>query len=218
MRKLYFVSLALVAAPLVLMHACGGDDAAAPGGTAGSGGSGTAGSGGSATAGSAGSGTAGKAGSSSGCGGAGTAGMAGTAGAPSDGSAGTGSSTDGGDAKLDVVAIPDVVIGDSLLGSDASNVCTSDAASAGGKSCNEYCDSFMANCNSDPVFADAGGAPYSSPGDCRSKCNGYNQAQLCCYITHVNNATGYDAGTDLRSAHCTHAAGAAGQTVCPLRQ
>jgi hypothetical protein len=214
MRKLHFVSLALVAAPLVLLHACGGDDTAAPGGSAGSG---TAGSGGSATAGSAGSGTAGTAGSSTGGGGAG-GGTAGTAGSSPDGSAGTGGSADGGDAaKLDV-AVADVVIGDSLLGSDASNTCTSDAASAGGKSCNDYCDSFMANCNGDPVFADAGGPPYANAGACRSQCNGYSQAQLCCYITHVNNASGYDAGTGLRSAHCTHAAGAAGQTVCPARQ
>ncbi len=230
MRKLHWVSLALIAAPVVLMHACGGDDTA-PGGTAGSGGSGTAGSAGSGTAGKAGtagtSGTAGTAGSGAGGSSAGAAGSkadsgpdgTGTGGSTTEGGAGSGgsASTEGGDAlKLDVavpdVAVPDVVIGDA----PANNVCNNDASSAKAKSCADYCDTFFATCNDDAVFADAGGKPYANNGACRSSCSGFTQDQLCCYLEHVNNAANADGG--LRSTHCTHAAGAAGNGVCPVRQ
>src|SRR6185503_6819729 len=77
MRKLHWVSLALIAAPLVLMHACGDDDA--PANPTGGGGSG--GSGGSATGGKGGAGTS------------------------TEG--GAGASIDAGDAKLDVPAVLD---------------------------------------------------------------------------------------------------------------
>ena len=226
MRKLHFVSLALIAAPLVLMHACGGDDTAAPAGSAGSGGSGTAGSAGSGTAGAGTAGsTTGTAGSSPGGGGAGTGGTkadgGGTGGTAPDGSAGTGGTADGGDAapKLDV-AVPDLGIGDSVLVSDAlgpGKTCTDPAAyneAAVGGNCHDYCMTFISTCNTDPAVAgDAGGKFYANEGECQTKCGTFSQAQLCCYSEHVNNAAAATGAT--RSMHCTHAAGTPDQSVCP---
>ncbi len=220
MRKLHWVSLALIAAPVVLMHACGGDDTSpAPttstGGSGGTGGSATGGSGGSSTGGSGGSATGGSAGTGGSATG-GTGGTAGSGGMKDGGGTGGTSTSDAGDA-----AKGDTGLTDSPSSTDApgdaggSKTCTDPAAymdSGIGLSCNDYCKTFMDVCNSDPILGDSG-AFYANEGDCRSKCNAFSQAQLCCYAVHVNNAEKFDGGT--RSAHCTHAAGAAGQNVCP---
>jgi hypothetical protein len=212
MRKLHWISLSLVAAPLVLMHACGGDDST-PGGSAGSGTAGKGGSGGSGGGGTGGTATGGSGGA--------TGGSAGSGGAKTDGGGGT--TTEGGaGSKADGAAggLPDVVVGDALLDviSDgaANKRCEDDASPGSGQTCNDFCDKFMATCNDDAIFADAGGKPFSSPGECRQQCATFGGAALCCYITHVDNAIRYDGGT--RSTHCTHAAGLPGNGQCPVRQ
>jgi hypothetical protein len=213
--------MALVAAPLVLMHACGDDEPApATGGTAGTAGSGGSGGSGGASGGSAGTNAGGGGAGGTKAGGGGTAGSGGStgggggtteggAGSSTEGGAGT-VNVDAGDAKVDV-ALPDVV-GD---GGNPSKTCTDPSAymdSGLGLSCNDYCKTFMDVCNSDPILGDSG-AFYTNMGDCLQKCGAFSQAQLCCYAVHVNNAERFDGGT--RSTHCTHAAGAAGQNVCP---
>ena len=203
MRKLHLISLALLAAPLVVMHACGDDEQpAAPTGTAGSAGSGGSGTGGSGGSGTGGGGTAGKGGSATGGGGSGTAGSAGSGTAGSggakadggpDGSGGTGgSATEGGtDAPKSDAPTSDAPISDAPMG-DASaggRVCTdgtySDAAI--GLSCKDYCDTFMAICNAEPAL-DAGSAFYANRGACITSCGNFTQLQLCCRADHVRNA------------------------------
>jgi hypothetical protein len=215
--------MALVAAPLVLMHACGDDEPApATGGTAGTAGSGGSGGSGGASGGSAGTNAGGGGAGGTKAGGGGTAGSGGStgggggtteggAGSSTEGGAGT-VNVDAGDAKVDV-ALPDVV-GDG--GGQGNKTCEDETSTANGKTCNDYCEAFIPTCNSESSL-DAGGM-YANPGDCRQKCASFSNAALCCYIVHVTNASGYDAGTGLRSTHCTHAAGQAGQTVCPVRQ
>jgi len=215
MRKLHWVSLALISAPLVLMHACSDDDQPAnpTGGSGGSGGSGGATSGGgkAATGGSGGTGGSATGGS------AGSAGSAGTGGGSTEG--GAGSTTEGGAGSTGSEAgdAPKVDAPVVDAPSDASNkACENDANAMKGKTCSDYCDTFIATCNDDPIFtADGGSKPYASAGDCRSKCNAFLDDQLCCYLVHVDNATKYDGGT--RSTHCTHANGSPGNMVCPVR-
>jgi hypothetical protein len=231
MRKLHWVSLALVAAPLVLMHACGGDDTS-PGGTAGSGGStgsttGTGGSGGSTTGGTT-TGTAGTTGSGGTAGTTGTGGTAGSAGSKTDGGGGAtegggGSSTEGGaGSKVEGGAGSTAEGGDSaseVSVGDAGNAkaCTDPAAymdSGLGQTCTDYCKTFLAVCNGDSALGDSG-AFYTNEGDCHTKCAAFSQAQLCCYAVHVQKAADNDGGA--RSAHCTHAAGLPGNGVCPVQ-
>jgi hypothetical protein len=228
MRKLHWVSLALVAAPVVLMHACGGDDTS-PGGTAGSGGSttsttGTGGSGGSGTTGT--TGTAGTTGSGGTTGTAGTTGSGGTAGSKTDGGGGAtegggGSATEGGaGSKVEGGAGSTAEGGDApseSAVSDAGNTrtCTDPSAymdSGLGQSCTDYCKTFLAVCNSDSALGDSG-AFYANEGDCHTQCAAFSQAQLCCYAVHVQKAADADGGT--RSLHCTHAAGLPGNGQCP---
>jgi hypothetical protein len=205
MRKLHWVSLALIAAPLVLMHACGGDDTtpAPASGTAGSGGSGGSGgsatggggNGGSATGGSA-TGGGGNGGSATG-GSAGKGGSAGSGGSATDGGGGTTSSEGGDAAKSDAIS-------DAASTSDANATCGDDASPGNGQSCKDYCTLFLAICNSNTKVTDSGSF-YSSNGDCMSKCNALSQTALCCRAYHVNNANG-DAA-DAKDTHCPHAAG-----------
>jgi hypothetical protein len=200
MRKLHWISMALIAAPFALAGACGGDDTTgggAAGTSTGSSGSGTAGT--SSSGGSAGSttGSSGSAGSTNtagslGTGGSGTGGttggMAGTA-APDSGGAGTASK----DAATET-AVDD----------GSSTKCTVATDPANGKSCADYCTAFYKVCTARPVTMNT----YTSPADCVTKCKAFNQSQLCCRAQHaVTVAANPDGGTDYLDAHCGHTIG-----------
>jgi len=202
MRKLHWVSLALIASPLAVMHACGGDDTA-PGGTAGAGGSTTSttmatGGGGTATTTTTTTTTTGGGGGGTGAGGSKDGGGGGTGGSPGDGS------------PLDVT-LPDVLTDG---GNGNTQACTDPAAyndAAVGLTCNDYCTTFMNICNTDPSVTDSGGH-FANMGACLNACHNYTQPQVCCRAEHVNNAASMDASQANRTTHCPHAIG---NGVCP---
>jgi hypothetical protein len=216
MRKLHWVSMALIAAPVALIIHCGGDDTTpAPAGSTGTGGSSTTAGGKGGTAGAATTGggagatggTAGRGGSGGSGGTGGSAGSGGTGG-KTDGGGGTGGSgTDGG-------LVPDVLTdapGATLACTDPNGYMDGGGV---GTTCVQYCQAYFAVCNANPaVAADAGMGYYTGQDDCVTKCHGFNQAQICCYAVHVNNASLMDASG--AAVHCKHAAGLPGNGACP---
>jgi hypothetical protein len=189
MRKLHWVSIVLLAAPLAFVGACGDDDSSGSGtGGSGTGGGGTGGggTGGSETGG---SGTGGGETGGSGTGG-GETGGGGTGGATDDGGTG-GAADDGGGTGG---AADDG--GTSEGGGD--KVCPNDYAQevARGATCQDYCD----------CMADTCGTQFANVDACMAACNAMTVDQLCCRTWHCNNAKGGNAET-----HCQHAIGMMGQ-------
>ena len=206
MRKLHWVSLALIASPIVAMHACGGDDTTP--GAAGAGGGATVGTGGA---------------KATGGGGAATTTTSTTTTTTTTTTGGGGGGTGGGGGKVDGgggaapdgspldVTLPDVVTDG---GNGNTQACTDPAAyndAAVGLTCNDYCSTFMAICNNDPSVTDSGGF-FANMGACLNACHNYTQPQVCCRAEHANNAAMMDASQSNRTTHCPHAAGRA---LCP---
>ena len=107
MRKLHWISIAVITLPLAVAGACGGDDTAAPGT------SGSSGKGGSSTSST--TSTTATTGTTGGTGGGGSGGTGGTGGTTAGtGGAGTGGALDAGSDRTlpDVVDIPDHVLPD----------------------------------------------------------------------------------------------------------
>ena len=190
MRKLHWVSMVLLAAPIAFASACGGDDTSG-GGTGGSTGTGGAtGTGGSDTGG-------------SGTGGGDTGGSTGTGGSDTGGSTGTGGTTDEG--GTGGAATDDGGTGGSTTDDGGNHteggaalVCpdTYEQEVARGATCQDYCDCMTGTC--DTKFADNDA--------CMTACMAITVDQLCCRTYHCNNAKGGNA-----ELHCNHAVGMAGQ-------
>jgi hypothetical protein len=205
MRKLHWISMALVVAPFAFAGACGGDDTTGGGagaagtstGSSGSGGSGMAGT--SSSGGSSGSGTSsgGSSGSvntggSSGSAGAGTGGMAGTAAPDSGGGGSAGAGT--GDAAAETAG-----------GDDGSSTKCTVANDPGiGKSCKDLCDGYFKTCKERTATM----STYANQAACVTACKGLTQAQMCCRALHavtVSTTPGMnDAYYDM---HCGHVIG-----------
>ena len=183
MRKLHWVSIVLLAAPIAFASACGDDDSGggATGGSTGTGGGGTGGggTGGGGTGGSETGGTTGTGGSETGgtTGTGGTVDDGGTGGSADDGGGTGGAADDGGGTE-----------------GGGEKVCPDDYPQmvAQGATCRDYCDCMMATCAS--KFADDAA--------CMTACAAITVDQLCCRTYHCDNATKGNTDT-----HCGHAVG-----------
>ena len=92
-------------------------------------------------------------------------------------------------------------------GGASGKVCTNpmaDEISAKGDTCAVYCSSYLSTCaafnTTDQTFEDEA--------DCLTRCEFFDDAQLCCRAYHVRNAA---ASASAATTHCTHAAG---NSVC----
>jgi hypothetical protein len=189
MRKLHWVSMVLLAAPIAFASACGGDDTSG-GGTGGSTGTGgTTGTGGGDTGGSTGTG-GGDTGGSTGTGGGDTGGSTGTGGTTDDGGTGGAATDDGGTGGS---ATTDDGGGGEAA---AAKACTMDGDSKG-KTCDDYCTAWDDNCAGEAGFMDV----YANTDACMAACAAFNDSQLCCRITHAGLASG------AADPHCFHAQG-----------
>jgi hypothetical protein len=226
MHKRRWFVFGAVAAPALILMACGGDDASdfyldgsagapvggaggAAGGKAGAGGSsGSVGSGGSA-------GTAKDGGTGSGAGSAGTAGTGGSAGTAGTGGSGAGgTSIDAGNDRTTVIdaatdgmggARPDT--GGDASAPDAGPACMMGPAT--GMTCTDYCGAWFTTCQPIAMWS----TTYATRAACMSACAPWNDAKLCCRAEHVHNAV-VAPNANQAERHCGHAVGVDGPPPC----